>query len=250
LCCGLGGGLDVVNASILYFLAKKDSDSFDKSLLGSTRPASLDDIENHKPFAPHGTILSSTSKIKSSGRYAECYLSKLLNENIYYFTRTASKGKSKAKSKRIKALSDAYSAVIKSESLTHMFFVDGGGDSLILENDDGISTSEDLDPFKGGDAEALEAIYNVKENIPIFLVIISMGLDIHSEKFFKNIQHIKKKNGYYGRINLFDFRKEELRIEEEKILQFNNNKAFLDDYFHLCEDILILKPEHLKKRVQ
>lgn len=48
LVSGLGGGLDVLNASLVYFAALEDGQD---AHLGSVRPTAISRISNHKPFA-------------------------------------------------------------------------------------------------------------------------------------------------------------------------------------------------------
>ena len=50
---------------------------------------------------------------------------------------------------------------------TDIFFVDGGGDSLILRESDASRNGEPAKPFQGGDADLLDAIHStpIKANI-------------------------------------------------------------------------------------
>lgn len=95
-------GLDVINASILYFLAKHNGVD---AALGSARPVPLSNIENSTAFSKNGTLLTgnfihfcahqtgadtsfcmyvkiAASKILQKGRYIEPRVAEELQEQV------------------------------------------------------------------------------------------------------------------------------------------------------------------------
>jgi hypothetical protein len=64
LVCGLGGGLDIVNASIVHFAAQQAGIS---SQLGSVRPCPQYFMQAHTPFHHAGTMVNANTTI--SRRY-------------------------------------------------------------------------------------------------------------------------------------------------------------------------------------
>eukprot|EP01120_Amphizonella_sp_Union-15-10_P005338 TRINITY_DN16092_c0_g1_i1.p1 TRINITY_DN16092_c0_g1~~TRINITY_DN16092_c0_g1_i1.p1 ORF type:complete len:306 (-),score=32.88 TRINITY_DN16092_c0_g1_i1:28-945(-) len=234
LVCGLGGGLDIINASLLYFAAKSEGKP---CLLGSSRPGPIKQVKNHKPFHTHGTVLNGLSEIYCQGRYCEHIVTKVLGENTLFFSRHNEGG---SKYYDPKYLREAFLESIKEFGFTHIIFVDGGGDSLILKENDWPK----CDPFSGGDSQVLSSI----ENIPnIYHAVISVGLDIIPQEFQNNLKLIASKGGYYGRINLKTLEKENWKMDH--IFQFNDNK-FLDKYFQFVEKLVVVKPEDLKNKLK
>jgi len=84
LSCGLGGGLDVVNAALLYFAFKSAKIPV---RLGSIRPTPFSTISNHEPFSKSGTTVGGDTIIKYHGRYAEPKIAKYLGEDVLLFSR-------------------------------------------------------------------------------------------------------------------------------------------------------------------
>jgi len=232
-CVGLGGGLDIVNASLPYFACKRDSHSV---VLGSTRPPSQNHLSNITPFSDSGCFLTKDSVVNQKGRYIEPKIAEILDEQILFLSRQYNE---KYDKKRLEE------AIIKAESelgITDIIFVDGGGDSLILRNGDASSYSETSDPFSGGDAETMSAIYSVNCKSPIYQAIISVGLDIDESAFQKNVDLLKERGAYYGRVNLKTGKKEDYLLDN--LLSFQT--GFLEDFFQLAEKVLVLKEEDMK----
>ena len=65
LACGLGGGLDIVNASLVYFAAQNEGNVCN---LGSTRPVGHSQMDSYTPFFECGSVISSSTVIKAKGR--------------------------------------------------------------------------------------------------------------------------------------------------------------------------------------
>jgi hypothetical protein len=249
LTAGLGGGLDVVNASLVYFIAKQEQKQI---RLGSVRPVVQNRVENSKPFHANGTHVDGNTNVKSQGRYLEPVLAKYFNEEVLLFSRTSYNPEGKTKSEQEffdqSGLRGAIQQAVKQHQFEHCFFIDGGGDSLILKPSDvskeGTTESNSgsgiYDVFRGGDAEFLRAVYGLPN---IYQGIISVGLDVDERNFQENIQLLKAKGGYYGKVNLVTLEKEDWKLGH--LLKLENNQ-FLQPYFELCEKFLVLTKEHCK----
>lgn len=149
---GLGGGLDIINASLLYFAASSEGA---KVVLGSIRPAPLDRIKSHKQFEDCGAWVNGGSTIdygKGIGiaRYCEPKVAEFLGEDVLFLTR-------KYKDKNdVPRLISAINKAREECLIDEMIFVDGGGDSLTFTTGDAAGTSENnSDVFAGGDSISL-----------------------------------------------------------------------------------------------
>jgi hypothetical protein len=187
--------------------------------LGSARPASQAALRNHEPFEKSGTIVTESTIVDKpvTSRYAEPMVAKYLNNQIVFLSRTVTHDQKEVvrtgdvhgqcmiaffnrRSQKLQydpiALRLAVQATFNKLEYSHVFFIDGGGDSLILRTEDGPSNTS---PFEGGDAQMLKALYGVPN---LYQGIISVGLDIHESSFQNNIELLKQRGGYYGRVNL------------------------------------------------
>jgi len=224
LASGLGGGLDIINASLLYFAAKNEEVPI---VLGSVRPAPLEALTGRLRFSYSGAWVNKDTKINYSGRYIEPRVASLLEEEIMFFSRKYEKR------------SDPFylrTAIRHAKSwygLTDMIFVDGGGDSMILTQQDADGTAESIDPFYGGDAEALTALDKVPNT---YLAVVSVGLDVSEKGFQKNIKLLKKRDAYFGKVNLVTREKQDYQLEH--LLEFK--EGFLAPFFDLAENTLVL----------
>jgi hypothetical protein len=233
LACGLGGGLDVINTSLIYYAAKQQGIPI---TLGSSRPAPLNRIVNHHPFSDCGTWIHQSSSIDYGGisspkRYCEPKVSSILEEEVLFFSRKY-QGKD--------AVPQLRQAILQAQKSygANMFFVDGGGDSLILTKEDAAGTADNFDdPFEGGDSKVLEAL----SGIDSYLAVIAVGLDVSEQGFQKNIEKLYDKNAYFGRVNLATKEKELYQLNH--LIDFEGD--FLKQYFDLAENILVLNEEDL-----
>ena len=129
------------------------------------------------------------------------------HRGILYFGRPHAAEKSP--SSNVSLLASAFEAAADQFDVSTVMFVDGGGDSLILGDEDGISQSETTDPLLGGDAVAMRAYKDwsasMKEPskaVNIVHAIVAVGLDIDARAFVWNLEELKRRGAYYGRINL------------------------------------------------
>jgi len=233
LASGLGGGLDIVNASLVYYALKN---SGMQARLGSSRPAPQSVMENHFPFEDSGTLVHEFTRInygRELSRYPEPRISGVLEEDVLFFSR---KYENQTDVKRLKK---AVEVAADKFDFTDMFFIDGGGDSLILTLDDVAGTADNAaDPFAGGDSKVLEALAGINR---VYLGVISVGLDVSASGFQKNIERLKQRNAYFGRVNLKTLEKQDYQLNH--LLDFK--QGFLEPYFKLAENILVLKEEDI-----
>lgn len=190
LACGLGGGLDVVNALPFYFGAVKQGYQAE---LGSIRPAPVSAVSPGVKFADNGTWVWTETVVKSKGRFAEPRLSGMLDRPVAYFARRYKSDTDVAR------LTDALRFFHAANAISTSLFVDGGGDSLILRSEDATESSEHSDPFAGGDAEALAALEHIPQAV---LAVVAHGLDIRPEAFQANVAELDRRGGYMGWIDL------------------------------------------------
>jgi len=224
-----------MNASLLYYVAKNEGL---EAVIGSTRPVSLQDIDDHQPFADCGTLIKATSRVNSRGRYSEPRVAEELREEVVYFSREF-KGK-----KDRKRFGEAIKVAQQKFGFTDIFFIDGGGDSLIIKPEDFLKHGKESDPFKGGDADLLAALHESKITGNIYQGVIAVGLDIDETAFQENIELLSKRGGYYGRVNLRTGEKQFYRLDH----LFQCKEGFLQPYFNLADKILAYNESDLKNK--
>lgn len=191
LLCGLGGGLDIVNC-----LPFKDIYKDYNVFFGSIRP--LKKQKNIDTLNEQCYIIDGKNEINQHGRWAEPLLSRKIKENVFIFSRIDKNGQYTTN-----GLAKSLDDFCRVKNITKIIFVDGGGDSMVLTSEDTIEQSQVKDPFKGGDAFALEAIDKMmfKNNL---LFTVSTGLDINYSRFLNNLENLEKENIYLGKFDLLD----------------------------------------------
>eukprot|EP01116_Phalansterium_solitarium_P024389 TRINITY_DN8932_c0_g1_i1.p1 TRINITY_DN8932_c0_g1~~TRINITY_DN8932_c0_g1_i1.p1 ORF type:complete len:315 (+),score=86.19 TRINITY_DN8932_c0_g1_i1:1001-1945(+) len=235
LVSGLGGGLDVVNASLLFYAAQAQSIPV---ILGSVRPDAQSKFRGpHQPFADSGTLVGPETSIDvsrdrhgSTHRYAEFHMARLTGSPVAFFSRRYSNGRD------LPRLADAVQKAESALGVSAFVFVDGGGDSLILRPTDVGDTSESADPYKGGDAEIMHALLHCHTDAPVYQAVIAMGLDVGPEAFHNNVAMLKERGGYFGRVNLKTGEEDGYTLGH--LLSFGSN--FVDAYFKAAESVLVL----------
>jgi hypothetical protein len=234
LASGLGGGLDIVNASILRFCARGN-----RPMLGSVHPLPLDTaVSGGRRFAPAGMLLNAESHIdyvssSNLSRFPEARVATVLGEEVVLLSRAIG-GDWDEKIANLSTSIEIFEEMHPGIS----FFMDGGGDSLILREQDGNETSEHSDPFRGGDAATLQALSGTNA----IMGIIGVGLDIDSTAFAENIERLAVLDAYHGRINLWTGAVEGNVFPE----LFDFSKTNLEDYLEFAGRILVLEEADLE----
>jgi hypothetical protein len=237
LASGLGGGLDSVNASVIYFALKTEGKP---SALGSVRQAPQSSITGPEDiFAESGCWVSDKSRVlyvKPNGptRYPEPHIAREIGENVLFLSYMH------GEKFNVQKLREAIIAAKKKYEIKHMFFVDGGGDSLTFRPEDASGNSENyVDPFYGGDSATLEALSGLDN---VYMGVVSVGLDIKEVAFAENLERLRSVGAYYGRVNLRTGEKEDYRLNH--LLSFSED--FLPGYFNLAERVMVIKEEDLQ----
>jgi hypothetical protein len=226
LVTGLRGGLDIINASLLYYVAKAEGKDV---ILGACRSKSLSRLGGKfESFADSGALVGPETTIRARGRYVEPLVSQTIKEKVLYFGR---KFEDKSDLARFR---EAVLTARERFGITDHILVDGGGDSLILQHGDGIEgVSETFDPYEGGDAEVMVALKGIPNT---YLALVSVGLDIDVKKFWKNLTELNKIGGYFGRVHLVNRELENYVLSD--IVSFT--EPFLQPYFDLAEERVIM----------
>jgi hypothetical protein len=237
---GLGGGLDIINASTLYCMAKEQGIT---ARLGAIKSRDISHIQNITQFAQSGALVSPYSTFQNigNGRYCEAAVAKYLDEEVFYF----------AQSNGTNALHDAIVRAKELYSFTHMVFVDCGGDSLLFHNTDANTFSEETDPFRGGDAISIAALQGIPDT---YLGVCGVGLDIDVLRAEANLKQLAQLGQSYGALHLQtgktsvplytpEIQKKEsmqYHIEQYQEYTFPLKHADINSYFGLAEAIVDL----------
>lgn len=238
LISGLGGGLDIVNASVFYFAAKNNAKN---AIIGSVKSAPVNSLDNVRSFADSGAWVNGKTVVnyESGGfgypRYAEPVISDYIGEEVMYFTENYS-GKLD-----IPRLREAILKAQEKYEIENMIFVDGGGDSLIFVPEDSSTDSQFDDPFGGGDAYSQEALSGIKN---VYMAIISVGLDVNEVAFEKNKDLLKERGAYYGRVNLLTGEEDGYKLKD--VLDFKGD--YKEQYFKLAEKTMVLNEKDLEDK--
>lgn len=255
LVLGSGGGLDVVNASLLYFALESKGYS---CALGAIRSMPVSSVE--KPgstFGVSGCVVTGASRLLGKGRFAEHLISNILDTPLYYLStaKSRSDGSSKEeeeeKSSRvvdIPGLTSTMKELVETRGFTDVFFVDGGGDSLIFRTSDACSTTEPQDDivFSGGDAFVHEATHVLGSSLPhvrLYQAIVAPGLDIGTDAFHSNISLLSARDppAYFGRINFRSGEQDQLDLPGIDLT--NATESACQNHKALCRAVLYLGEE-------
>ncbi len=232
LISGIGGGLDIVNAYLLSSSARNEQKEHD---MAAFHPTSISNFKNSVPIpgAPSACYITAETEIHNVRRPYHSHFSSLIGSPFLYFSRKIDD------TINIPVLHTSIQRVQEQNQYSSLFFVDGGGDSLILTPKDISPDGEQQGVFQGGDAEALEVLAGMPN---AFLAVISAGLDINENCFFDNVELLYHKNAYFGRVNLQTGQKDQYLLDN--LFQFQ--PGFLENYFSLAEQILVLTEDDLE----
>jgi len=204
LLAGAGGGFDIFSGIPLYFNLTRQGKkvvlaNFSFTLLGETTAK--------KVFPFCYKISSGDSDLSERNYFPEKYLKLWLglqgeNVDIYGFERTG-----------VQPLKEAYKYLIKKHKIDTVLLVDGGTDSLMFGDEDGLGTPQE-------DICSMAAVYRsgIKNQ---YLLSIGFGIDhfhgVSHFRFLENVAEIAKEGGYLG---MFQITKE--MIEAQKYIDAVN----------------------------
>jgi hypothetical protein len=192
LLAGAGGGFDIYSGIPLYFSLKALGKNVTLANLSFT-----DLIEsNSKAIFPYCYEIQSINKLLISDNYfPEKYLKEWFDDlrefpNIYAFERIG-----------IRPLLRAYNFLIKKHNIDTVILIDGGTDSLMFGDEEGLGTPQE-------DIASMSAVFQ-SEAKNQFLVCLGFGIDhfhgVSHFDFLENVATLIKLDGYLG---LFQLQKE------------------------------------------
>lgn len=209
LIAGAGGGFDIFAGIPLYFNLTNQGKKITLANFSFTKLHKTTSEKVH----PHCFNIRSRD-IGHSGRnyFPEKYLKswfQLHGENIelYAFEKTG-----------VLPLRDAYKYLIKKHEIDTVILVDGGTDSLMFGDEDGLGTPEE-------DISSMAAVYRtgIKKQ---YLTCVGFGIDhfhgVSHFRFLENVAEIIKDQGYLG---LFQIQKEMIEVQKYMdAIEFVNDK--------------------------
>jgi hypothetical protein len=189
LLTGAGGGFDIYSGIPLYFNLVKQG----KNVIIAN--FSFTDLHNTNAEKVYPFCYKISAKdVDLSGRnyFPEKYLklwflTQDLTPEIYAFARTG-----------INPLKDAYKYLIKKHDIDTVLLVDGGTDSLMFGDEEGLGTPQE-------DICSMAAVYRsgVKKQ---YLLSIGFGIDsyhgVSHFRFLENVAELAKSDGYLGLFQL------------------------------------------------
>lgn len=209
LLAGAGGGFDIFSAIPLYFNLKKQGK---KIILANFSFTWLEETTSEKVFPFCYKIRVGDSDLSGRNYFPERILKTWLglqgeHVEIYGFERTG-----------VIPLKEAYEYIIKKHEIDTVLLIDGGTDSLMFGDEDGLGTPQE-------DICSMAAVFlsGIKKQ---FLLSIGFGIDhfhgVSHFRFLENVASIAKEGGYLG---MFQITKE---MEEAKkyieAVKFANEK--------------------------
>lgn len=189
LLAGAGGGFDIYSGIPLYFSLKAQGK---KVILANFSFTWLDETTAEKVFPYCYKISPKDQDLSGRNYFPEKYLqtwflSQGEQVELYAFERTG-----------VKPLRDAYKYLIKQHQIDTVVLVDGGTDSLMFGDEEGLGTPQE-------DVCSIAAVYrsDIKKQ---FLVSIGFGIDhfhgVSHYRFLENVAAIAKEQGYLGSFQL------------------------------------------------
>ncbi len=185
LLAGAGGGFDIYSGIPLYYSLKASGKNvilanFSFSWLNKTNS------ENIFPFL--WKVKAEDGEFSGRNYFPEKYLSSWFlsqgeSVDIYAFEKTG-----------VQALKNSYNFLIDKYAIDSVILVDGGTDSLMFGDEDGLGTPHE-------DSCSMAAVYQSKSQ-KNFLVSIGFGIDhfhgVSHYRFLENVAEISRDGGYLG----------------------------------------------------
>lgn len=209
LLAGAGGGFDIFSGIPLYFNLKRQGK---KVILANFSFTWLAETTAEKIFPYCYKIRSSDRDLSGRNYFPEKYLKLWLGlqgetVDVYGFERTG-----------VNPLKDAYKYLIKKHEIDTVLLVDGGTDSLMFGDEDGLGTPQE-------DICSMAAVYRsgIKKQ---YLLNVGFGIDhfhgVSHFRFLENVAEIMKEGGYLG---IFQITKEMVEAERYmEAIKFANEK--------------------------
>jgi len=209
LIAGAGGGFDIYCGIPLYFNLKKQGK---KVILANFSFTWLNETTSEKVFPYCYKIRGADSDLTGRNYFPEKYLKLwfgLQGEHVdlYGFERIG-----------VNPLKEAYQYLIKKHDIDTILLIDGGTDSLMFGDEEGLGTPQE-------DVCSMAAVYQtgIKKQ---FLVSIGFGIDhyhgVSHFRFLENVAEIAKDGGYLG---TFQMTKEMLEAEKyAEAINFANER--------------------------
>ncbi len=200
LLAGAGGGFDIFAGIPLYLNLVQQGK---KVILGNFSFTWLDRTSSEKVFPYCYKIRNGDSDLSGRNYFPERYLKLWLGQKgydttIYGFNRIG-----------VQPLKDAYNYLIEQHDIDTVILVDGGTDSLMFGDEEGLGTPQE-------DSCSMAAVYQ-SEAASKYLLSIGFGVDhfhgVSHFRFLENVAAIAKDGGYLG---LFQVTKE---MEEGRMYQ-------------------------------
>ncbi len=211
LLAGAGGGFDIYSGIPLYLNLIKQGK---KVVLANFSFTWLNETSSEEVFPFCYKIRIGDSDFSGRNYFPERYLKvwlglQGLNTDIYAFERTG-----------VQPLKEAYKFIIKAHDIDTIILVDGGTDSLMFGDEDGLGTPQE-------DICSMAAVFNsgIEKQ---FLLSIGFGIDhfhgVSHFRFLQNVAEIAKDGGYLG---MFQITKEmEEAAKYMEAVEFANEKMF------------------------
>lgn len=209
LIAGAGGGFDVYCGIPLYFNLIAQGK---KVTIANFSFTWLNDTTAKKVFPYCYKISPGDSDLSGRNYFPEKYLKLWLGMqghlvDIYAFERIG-----------VNPLKDAYKYLIKEHEIDTILLVDGGTDSLMFGDEDGLGTPQE-------DICSMAAVYKsgIKKQ---FLISVGFGIDhfhgVSHYRFLENVAEIARDGGYLG---MFQLTKEMIEAEKYvEAIKFTNDK--------------------------
>lgn len=209
LLAGAGGGFDIFSGIPLYFNLKNQGK---KVILANLSFTWLSETTSKLVFPYCYKIRGGDSDLSGRNYFPERYLKLWLglqgeNVDIYGFEKTG-----------VKPLKEAYQYLIEQHKIDTVILIDGGTDSLMFGDEDGLGTPQE-------DICSMAAVYQ-SGVINQYLLSVGFGIDhfhgVSHFRFLENVAQIAKEGGYLG---MFQITKEMEEAEKYiEAVKFANEK--------------------------
>lgn len=210
LIAGAGGGFDIFNGIPLYFNLKNQGK---KVVLANFSFTWLPETSSEEIYPFCYLIKNGDEDLSGRDYFPESYLKTWMNlqgesVDIYAFERTG-----------VKPLTKGYQYLIKEHNIDTILLVDGGTDSLMFGDEDGLGTpQEDMCSMAAAHLSGVNKKY---------LVSVGFGIDhfhgVSHYRFLENVAELARDGGYLG---MFQMTKE---MDEAKkyieAIEFSNQKS-------------------------